>query len=278
MAVLGGAVILPLLARAKDRASMPLVCGLMLPPLSTRQLLIEALRLGFKQNGLVVGENLAFEMHSADGRREHLVEIISAVLAEKPDVIVTWGTEPVQAVLAQTRAVPIVMASIGDPVGAGVVSNLARPGGNVTGFSLVPESTGKRLQLLKQMLPRLHSLTFLRNPANKSLELQFVAIESDAQALGIEVRSGLAQQSDKIDEVIETAARGGSEAIIVSDDQLFTSQRVRIVNAAMRSRVPVVSSLREFTDAGGLFTYGASITDTSRRAAGYVNEILRLRK
>jgi putative ABC transport system substrate-binding protein len=260
----------------RNRAPMPLVCGLMLPTLSTRLLLVEGLRLGFEQNGLVVGGNLAFEMRSADGRRDRLAEIILRLLADKPDVIVTWGTEPVQAVLAQTHLVPIVMASIGDPIGAGVVSNLARPGGNVTGFSLfLPETTGKRLELLKQMLPRLQSVTFLRNPDNKSVELQFLATVSDAKILGIEVQSGFARRPEEIDEVIKTSIKGGSGAIIASDDQLFTSQRIRIVDAAMRVRIPVVSSLREFTDAGGLFTFGTSITDTSRRAAGYVNKILK---
>jgi putative ABC transport system substrate-binding protein len=277
LALLGGAVVaLPLSARGDDHASMSLVCGLMLPPLSTRLLLTEALRAGFEQNGLVVGRDLALEMHSADGRRDLLVEIISALLARKPDVIVTWGTEPVQAVLAQTRSIPIVMASIGDPVGAGVVSSLSQPGGNVTGFSLfLQETTGKRLQLLKQMLPRLHSVTFLRNPTNKSVELQFAATVSDAKTLGIEIRSGLARQPDDIDEVIKAAGQAGSGAIFASDDQLFTSERIRVINAAMGSRLPVVSSLREFTDAGGLFTYGTSITDTSRRAAGYVDKILK---
>ena len=180
-----------------------------------------------------------------------------------------------QAVLDQTRSVPVVMASIGDPVGAGVVSNLARPGGNVTGFSLfLPETTGKRLELLKSMLPQLRSLTFLHNPANKSVELQLAATVSDAKALGIEVRPALARDAVDIEEAIEAAVRSGSEAILASDDQLFTSERIRIIDAAMRSRLPVLSSLREFTDAGGLFTYGTSITDTSRRAAGYVAKIL----
>jgi putative tryptophan/tyrosine transport system substrate-binding protein len=253
---------------------MPFVCGLMLPPLSTRLLLIEGLQRGFEQNGRVIGGNLAFEMRSADGRRDRLAEIISKLLADKPEVIVTWGTEPVQAVLAQTHLVPIVMASIGDPIGAGVVSNLARPGGNVTGFSLfLPETTGKRLELLKQMLPRLRSVTFLRNPDNKSVELQFLAMVPVAKSLGFEVQSGLARRPEEIDEVIKTSR--GSDAIVASDDQLFTSQRIRIVDAAMRLRIPVVSSLREFTDAGGLFTFGTSITDTSRRAAGYVDKILK---
>jgi putative ABC transport system substrate-binding protein len=159
-------------------------------------------------------------------------------------------------------------------IGAGVVSNLARPGGNVTGFSLfLPETTGKRLELLKQMLPQMRSVTFLRNPDNKSVELQFLTMASDAKSLGIEVQSGLARRPEEIDEVIK--ASRGSDAIIASDDQLFTSQRIRIVDAAMRLRIPVVSSLREFTDAGGLFTFGTSITDTSRRAAGYVDKILK---
>jgi putative tryptophan/tyrosine transport system substrate-binding protein len=276
LALLCGAVALPSASHAKKRAAQPLVCGLMLPPLSTRLRLTEALRLGFEQNGLVVGGNLAFEMHSADGRRDRLSQTISSLLARNPAVIVTWGTEPIQAVLAQTHSVPVVMASIGDPVGAGVVLSLTQPGGNVTGFSLfLPETTGKRLQMLKQMLPALHSVTFLFNPANKSVELQYLATVSDAKIFGIEVLSGLARQADDIDQVIAFAARSGSDAILASDDQLFTSERVRIINAAMRARLPVVSSLREFTDAGGLFTYGSSITDTSRRAAGYVDKILK---
>jgi putative tryptophan/tyrosine transport system substrate-binding protein len=102
-----------------------------------------------------------------------------------------------------------------------------------------------------------------------------VAMLSDAKAFGIEMRSGFARRPEDIEELIEVAAKNGSDAIIASDDQLFTSQRIRIVNAAMRSRIPVVSSLREFTDAGGLLTYGTSITDTSRRAAGYVDRILK---
>jgi putative ABC transport system substrate-binding protein len=270
---------LPRAARAEYDPSMPRVFGVMLPPLSTRQHLAEALRSGLAEHGLSFGSNLMLEFRSADGQRNRLPETILSVLAAEPDVIVTWGTEPAQAAVAKTRAVPIVMASIGDPVGARVVSNLARPGGNVTGFSLfLPETTGKRLQLLKQMLPGLHAVTFLRNPTNKSVELQFSAIVADAKRLGIEVRSGIAHQPDDIDETIRTEARAGSEAIMASDDQLFTSHRFRVVNAALRSHIPVVSSLREFTDSGGLFTYGTSIIDTSRRAAGYVDKILKGQK
>lgn len=273
---LGATAVFPLSARAEDGASKALVCGLMVPASSKRLSLIEALRHGFNQNGLVPGGNLAFEIHSAEGQRHELPRVISGLLAKKPSVVVTWGTEPVQAVLEQTRSVPVVMASIGDPVGAGVVSNLARPGGNVTGFSLfLPETSGKRLQVLLRMLPQLRSLTFLHNPANKSVELQLAATVSDAKALGIEVRPGLARDSADIEEAIAAAVRSGSEAILASDDQLFTSERIRIIDAATRSRLPVLSSLREFTDAGGLFTYGTSITDTSRRAADYVAKILK---
>ncbi len=272
----GAAVAWPLTARAQQRAPMPIVGGLLLPPLSTRLHLIEALRQGLRQNGLVVGSNVTLAMHSADGREDRLAAVVSTLLADKPDVIVTWGTQPVQAVVAATHSVPVVMASIGDPVGAGVVSSLARPGGNVTGFSLFStETTGKRLELLKEMVPRLRSLMFLTNPDNKSVELEFEAAEPVAHALGIELRSGPARRPEDIDEVIETAARGGADAVLTSDDQLFTSQRIRIVNAATRWRLPVASGLREFADAGALFSYGSSITDTTRRAAGYVDNILK---
>jgi putative ABC transport system substrate-binding protein len=271
-----GAVAAPRIGLAQSSARVPLVAALLVRPLSTRREVAEALRQGMLDHGYVEGRNVRLVFRSADGDLDRLPAVVAAVVEEKPDVIVTWGTEAVRAVQGVTSSVPVVMASIGDPVGAGVVQSLSRPGGNVTGFSLfATETVGKRLELLKELMPKVGTVLFLWNPDNKSVELQFVESQALAQGMSINLMSGPARRPEEIDAAIGAAAQAGAEAVLSTNDQLFGSERARIVGAAAKHRIPVGANVREFAEAGAVFSYGSSLTETSRLAAGYVDRILK---
>jgi putative ABC transport system substrate-binding protein len=257
-------------------ARVPVIAALLVRPLATRREVADALRQGMLDHGFVDGRSVRLVFRSVDGDLDRLPTVVAALLQEKPDVIVTWGTEAVRAVQSATSTVPVVMASIGDPVGAGVAQSLSRPGGNITGFSLfATETVGKRLELLKELMPNVRKVLFLWNPDNKSVELQFLEARALAQGMGIELLSGPAKRREDIDAAIGTAARAGAEAVLSTADQLFGSERARIVGAATRSGIPVGANVREFATAGAVFSYGSSLVETSRLAAGYVDRILK---
>jgi putative ABC transport system substrate-binding protein len=229
-----------------------------------------------REFGWIAGRNVVFENRYAENRLDRLPELAADLVRLKVDVIAVGGTLAPLAAKQATATIPIVMMAAGDPLGTGLVASLARPGGNVTGMSLMsPDLVGKRLQLLKEVLPRLSRVAVLWNAANPYSALVFKATQDGGQTLGIEVRSLDVRGPDDFDRIFEAARQQRPDALITVEDPLTGDHRKLIADFAAGQRLPALYGLRTFVAAGGLMSYGASLTDLFRRAAGYVDKILR---
>jgi putative ABC transport system substrate-binding protein len=208
---------------------------------------------------------------------ESLPAFAAELVRADVDVIVTAGGEAVQAAQRATRSIPIVMATVGDAVGAGIVTSLAHPGGNVTGMTLVATAMGtKRLELLKEVVPNLARVAAIWNGTNSGHQLQMRATESAAQILGIQVLSLPLHTSDDIEKAVLAAVQARSDALMTMDDQVLVQfNRARIVDLAMRQRLPTMGEFRPFTEAGALLSYSPSPAAMWARAATYVDKILK---
>jgi putative ABC transport system substrate-binding protein len=236
---------------------------------------VTALLQGLEQQGWALGRNLVVEVLYAQGRMDSLNALAARLAQMQSDVIVTSGTESVQAAVRAGGGVPIVMASIGDPVGASVVASLARPGGIVTGLSLLAtDLSAKRLELLKEALPATQRVAVLWNPGNASVVLKFKEKEMAASSLRMTVVSLQARQPEQFANAFETAGKAGAEAVLTTEDAVQVSNRNVIVSLATHHRLPVMSEFRSFADAGALMSYGPSIISLWRRSAAYVSKIL----
>jgi putative ABC transport system substrate-binding protein len=237
---------------------------------------IVALRNGLQERGWAEGRNLEIELRYAEGKPERLRTLAIELVQKNVQVIVTHGTPAVQAAQEASATVPIVFATIGDPLGAGVVASLARPGGNITGLSLIAtDLSTKRLEVLKETLPHLTRVAMLWNPKNASLALQYKETEAAARQLGLRLHSLPAVTMADFDIGIKAAAETGADAVITTSDANQVSQRARIVELALRNRLPVVGEFREIAAAGALLSYGPNRVDMWRRAAGYVDKIFK---
>jgi putative tryptophan/tyrosine transport system substrate-binding protein len=229
-----------------------------------------------RELGWVEGENVVFERRYAENRLERLPELAADLVRLKVDVIVATGTLAPLAAKRATSTIPIVMTGAGDPLGTGLVDSLARPGGNVTGMSLMaPELGGKRLELLKELLPRLARVAVLWNAANPYSALVFKQVQAAGTTLGIEVQSLEVRQPDDFDRAFETVRRQHPDALMTVDDPLTINHRKRIADFAVGQLLPTLQGFREFVTAGALMSYGANVVDLARRAAGYVDKILK---
>jgi len=238
--------------------------------------LISAFRTGLKEHGWTEGLNFKLEFRYAGGKLEQLPMLAADLVQANVDLIVTGGTESIQAASKATTSIPIVMTTIGDPVGAGVVASLARPGGNVTGLSLLAtELSAKRVELLKEVLPALTRVAVLWNPNNASVVLKFKEIEAAAKSLNIQVRSMPIREANDIESVLQPAELDNAEAVITTEDALQIAHRSRIIDLARQHKVPVASEFGIFARSGSLMSYGPSILDLWRRAGGYVDKILK---
>jgi putative tryptophan/tyrosine transport system substrate-binding protein len=266
----------PVATPAQQTTRRPRVAVLMLSALSDRPQQWEALRHALRDDGYVDGQNISIEFRSAEGQPERLAELAVEIVKANVDIIVSAGTQATKAAQKATRTIPIVMSNVGDPVGSGIVASLARPGGNVTGVSLLAtELSAKRLQILKEVLPALNRLAVLWNPANASVVLKFKETQAAARGFGLQVQSLEVRDGKNLEAQIRAAVQKRAEALFTADDQVLSSERTQIVGLAMRYRLPLASEFREFAEAGGLCSYGASLADSARRAASYVAKILR---
>jgi putative ABC transport system substrate-binding protein len=271
----GAAVAWPLAARAQQPGKIYAI-GWLSPSLPSPHLL-QAFRDALQALGWVEGKNVRYEVRHADNRAERLPALATELVRLDVDVIVSGGTLGPLAAKGATSAIPIVMAAAGDPLGSGLVASLARPGGNVTGLSLMaPDLGGKRLELLKESLPdRISRVAVLWNAANPYPALVFKETQRAAHALGIEIQSLEVRSPDDLDGALEAAVRQRASALIAVEDPLTLSNRHRIADFAAKNRLPAVDGTREFAEAGCLMAYGASLADLFRRAAGYVDKILK---
>ncbi len=236
----------------------------------------EAFRQGLRELGYVEGQNIVIEYRWAEGRAERLPDLAAELVSLKVDIIVAAGTPAPLAAKHATRTIPIVMSSAGDPVGSGLVASLARPGGNVTGLStFTRELAAKRLQLLKEVVPGVSRVAVLWNAANPYAVLNMRETQAAARTLGVQVQSLEVRGPDDFENALPAAIKGRAGALIVVDDPLTYLYRMRIADFAARNRLPATYGFREFAEAGGLMAFGANLADLYRRAAIYVDKILK---
>jgi ABC-type uncharacterized transport system substrate-binding protein len=273
--VAGTLLVAPLAARGQEPWA-PRIAVLVSYPFAAWKESWDAFREGLRDNGYVDGQNIVIEWRSAEGKHERLPELAAELVKIKVQVIITGGTETILAASKATKSIPIVMATVGDPVGIGVVESLARPGGNVTGLSLyATEISEKRMDLLRATLPKLSRVAIVWNPANASVALKFNAAEAAARAMGLTVQSLEIRRSSDLEVSIPAAAREGADAIFIADDGLLLANGARLIDLATKFRLPVVSEFKQFLDVGGLWSYGPNIPAVHRRAAAYVAKILK---
>jgi len=231
------------------------------------------LRDGLREFGWAEG---TFEGRYADDDRDRLPGLAAELVRLNVDIIVAVGTLAPLAAKRATSKIPIVMAAAGDPVGSGLVASLARPGGNVTGTSLMaPDLGGKRLELVKDLLPKAHRVTVLWNAANPYSALAFKETERAALTLEIEIQSLEVRAPADFDGALDLAARQHADALITVEDPLTIDQRGKIAEFAMTKRLPTIAGLSLFTDAGELMSYGPNVSDTFHKSVGFVGKILK---
>ena len=267
-------------AEAQQPAKVPRI-GVLVPwPAPTPAApspLLEAFRQGLRELGHVEGQNIAIEYRWAEGKFERLPGLAAELVGLNVDVIVTSHTRAIEATKRATSQIPIVMAAAGDPVGMGLVASLARPGGNITGLSLLaPELAGKRLELLKETLPRLSRVAVLWNSANVAMRYTFREAQVAARVLGLTFQSLEVQGNpEDFERVFSTIPRERPDGLFVTLDPFTSLYRRRIAELAIKHRLPAIYEIREYVDAGGLMSYGPSVRDMWRRAATFVDKILK---
>jgi putative ABC transport system substrate-binding protein len=271
----------PLAAEAQQAAKVPRIGYLATNQLAASPHLHEAFRQGLRDLAYVEGRNLVIESRSADGKLDRLPALAAELVALRVDVIVTAGGTPAALAAKQaTRTVPIVFATAGDPVASGLVTSLARPGGNVTGLSMLgtAELVGKRLELLTQAVPGVTRVAVLRHPgfvSERADKVILKAADAAARALGVRLQVVEARGPAEFDRAFSDMTRARAGALAVSGSPMFANERRRLVDLAAKNRLPAVYESREDVDAGGLMSYGPNFADLFRRAATYVDKILK---
>jgi putative ABC transport system substrate-binding protein len=237
---------------------------------------IEAFRQGLRDLGYVEGKNIVIEWRSAEGKLDRLPALAAELVRLKVDVIVTTGPAPTRPAKEATSTIPIVMAFDNDPVGNGFVASLARPGGNITGLStLAPEISGKQLEVLKEIVPRLSRVAVLGSSTTPGNAQSLKETELAAGAFGVKVQYLDVRDPKDIDTAFRATGKGRADAILVLTSPVFNPYRTEIADLAVKNRLPAIYSTPEFVEDGGLMTYGVSLTDLYRRAATYVDKILK---
>jgi ABC-type uncharacterized transport system substrate-binding protein len=237
---------------------------------------VDALRAGLHDLGYLEGKNIVIEYRWAEGKYDRLPDLAAELVRLKVDVIVTGGTQSTQAAMKATTTIPIVMVGTGDPLRSGLVASLARPGGNVTGLTqLGAEVAGKRLQILKDIVPNVSRVAFLWNRANVSHMPYFNELQAAARGLRLTLQSVEVQEPHEFEKAFAGMMRERPDALIVTADGTHQLRQAWIVDFAAKRRLPVMYQLKEYVEAGGLMSYGTSITDIYRHAAIYVDKILK---
>ena len=276
-AVAGAFLTLPFAIDAQQRASLPRIGYVVLNDADSGRHLLAAFRQGLRERGWVDGQNIVIEERYADGVLDRLRALVAELIRLKVDVIVTTSSATTWAAKDATRSIPIVMTVSADALGEGLVTSLARPGGNITGMTYLvgPEIAGKQLQLLKDLVPNAMRVAVLTNPTNKSHAALARELKVAAQSLGVQLHVVEAPSPDQLDNAFDAMTREHAGALLVLTDSIFVGQRRRIVDLAARAKLPAIYYQREYVDAGGLISYGASLWDMFHRSAADVDKILR---
>jgi putative tryptophan/tyrosine transport system substrate-binding protein len=269
------AVLLPAGSAAQQPARIPRIGILFASSASVQSARVEALRQRLRELGYVEGKNIVIEYRYADGKLERLPDLAAELVGLKVDVIVTVP-QAISAAQKASPTIPIVFALHSDPVGTGLVSSLARPGGNITGLSLmVPDLDGKRLELLKEAFPKVTRVAFLWQSTGPRGNLALTEMEAAAKELGVKLISLPVQGLDDFDSAFARAKRDGAQALITTIGGLIITQQRQVLDFAAKNRLPAMYPASEFVEAGGLMSYASSYTDLWRRAADFVDKILK---
>jgi putative ABC transport system substrate-binding protein len=271
----GAAAAWPLAARAQQQPNKLPTIGFLGATPSIESQRVAAFVHRLRELGWIDGRNLAIEYRWAEGRNERYAENAAEFVRLKVDVIVTVATPPTVAAKRATSVIPIVFAATNDPVGSGLVASLARPGGNLTGLSnQVSETGGKKLEFLREVVRGLRRLAILANVSNPGVLLDMNEAQAAARSLGLEVIKSEIQRTEDISPAIDSL-KGRADALYVCADPLVNTHRIGVNILAVAARLPTMHGLREYVEAGGLMSYGANVPDLFRRAADYVDKILR---
>jgi putative tryptophan/tyrosine transport system substrate-binding protein len=276
--IAGGLLALPLSAEAQPATKTSRI-GYLSPTFASEpdnRRRLGALREGLRDLGYVEGQNLTIESRWAEGQYGRLPDLAAELVRLKVDVIVTYAPPAIQAAKQATGTIPIVMAGIVDPVATGFVASLARPGGNITGLSLMaPELVGKQLEILKQAIRKVTRVAVLGNPANAGTSPQLRHAQEAARALKVRLQLLEARGPDDLDGAFAKMTKEGAGAVVVLVDAMLIDQRTRVADLAAKHRLPSIYGLIEFVEAGGLLFYGAHDASRFRRAAMFVDKILK---
>jgi len=263
-------------AGAQQPLKIPRIGYLAAPSLSAVVVRIEAFRQGLRELGYVEGKNIVIEWRSAEEKLDRLVALAAELVRLKVDVIVTGGPTATRSAKEATSTIPIVMALDNDPVGSGVVASLARPGGNITGLStLAPEISGKRLELLKEIVPRLSRVAVLGTSTQPGYAQVLKEIELAAGAFNVKLQYLDVLSPKDIGTAFRAASKDRADAVLVLTSPVTSSHRAQIVDLAVKNLLPAIYDRSEYVEDGGLMTYSVSSTDLLRRAATYVDKILK---
>ena len=265
----------PLVAGAQQAPQVPRI-GLLTPgPWGPRLHLLEAFRQGLRERGYVEGQNIALVLRSAEGSSERLPDLAAELVRLPVDLLVALGAPAAQAAKHTTSTLPIVVVA-GDVLGSGLVASLAQPGGNITGVTpIAPDLAGKRLEVLKEVVPALTRVAILWNPTNPAKPPEWREMQIAAQTLGITLQSLEVRAFEAIERAFVAMEQERPDALIVFEDPLTVTHRTQIVALATAARLPDMYAFREFAEAGGLMAYGPSLREMYRRTAYYVDRILK---
>ena len=278
IAALGGAAVMPLVARAQQAERMRRISVLMAYAESDPegQAWVAAFREGLQKLGWAEGRNIWIDTRwTIAGDVESMQQFAKELVALKPDLVLAQSTPIVKSLLQQTRTIPIIFANISDPVGSGIVASFNRPGANVTGFlNMEPTIAGKWVELLKEIAPRVNRVAFLFNPATAPFaEVYLSPFKAAAAPIGVEAIT--APVHDTLETVVAAQAREPNGGLIMMADSFLNARRAEITSLAARYRLPAIYPYRLFTEAGGLLSYGNDVPDNYRRAATYADRILK---
>jgi putative ABC transport system substrate-binding protein len=267
--------------KAQQPAKIPRIGYLVIgsPESPETRAVLAAFRQGLREHGYVEGQNIVIEYRAAEGKIERLPGLAIELVSLKVDLIVAGSTPVARAAQQATKTIPIVASVMGDPVGDGLVASLARPGGNITGLTFLgPELVPKRIDLLKQTLPKVSRVAILWHPgafSERTNQDMLKGAEAAARTLGVQLQLAEVGGPDELDRAFSTMTKERAEALVQFPSTMLFNERKRIVDLAAKRRLPSMFGAREFVELGGLISYGASITDLIRRSAAHVDKILK---
>src|SRR5262245_35792026 len=269
-------LVLTIPAQAQQPKKVPRIGYLSATSLSAIAGRTEAFQQGLRELGLLEGKNIVIEWRSSEGKADRLPGLAAELVRLKVDIIVSGGPTATRSAKEATSTIPIVMAFDNDPVGSGFVASLARPGGNITGLStLAPEISGKQLELLKEIVPRLSRVGVLGTSTNPGNAQVLKEMELAAGAYGVQIQYLDVRDPKDIETAFRAASKGRADAVVALASTFLISQQAQIAKLAIKSRLPAMYERREYVELGGLMAYGVSINDLDRRAATYVDKILK---